>query len=120
MKSSVYFGYSISQTDIFLKVLQQGGTESPTKPKGRPRKHSIQDSHEYISTESVPDEDIIRRNRSEHTQSVDNDHDGLQYAGSIFNNSYNGQYMDKALNPLECDTDEDIDIEQVIVQDISS
>ena len=39
-----------------FQVLQQGGTESPTKPKGRPRKHSlnedVDDSKSFVSKEA--------------------------------------------------------------------
>lgn len=59
------------EPDVDLQVLQGGGLESPTKPKGRPKKNSIPSS-EQLSEQQRPTADAERQSEdsSSHSESV--------------------------------------------------
>lgn len=51
MYESVLCLYSEAKTEFLPQVLQGGGLESPTKPKGRPKKNSIPSSEQLSEQE---------------------------------------------------------------------
>ena len=118
-----------------MQVLQQGGTESPTKPKGRPRKHSIPEHPEYTSTPSSLQHHGT--NLQHHGTQISpepqsgNDHNRddiakrLNYTDEPYVTPYRNHYMDNVIDTSteDCDLDsddsgDDIDIEHLVTADV--
>lgn len=51
--------WKLMRTVVALQVLQGGGLESPTKPKGRPKKNSIPSSEQLSEQERTRDGDRL-------------------------------------------------------------